>query len=78
MPLLQVYKGYCPAKNIAVAIKMVDLEKYEGKTDLVSVALNPKWALLWLVHVACPEMSFVVGAAGPAHTGGVCHEEVQA
>ncbi|CAK0785221.1 hypothetical protein CVIRNUC_008427 [Coccomyxa viridis] len=30
----QVHKGYCPAKGTAVAIKMVDLDKYEGKTDL--------------------------------------------
>ena len=33
---MQVHKGYCPAKGTAVAIKMVDLDKYEGKTDLVS------------------------------------------
>ena len=32
----QVYKGYCSSKNSTVAIKMVDLDKYEGKTDLVS------------------------------------------
>ncbi len=37
---MQVYKGYCPVKNSTVAIKMVDLDKYEGKTDLVRGSLQ--------------------------------------
>jgi hypothetical protein len=39
---------------MAVAIKMVDLEKYEGKTDLVRVAFDLGEPLQRLVHAAYP------------------------
>lgn len=55
---VQVYKGYCPVKGTTVAIKMVDLDKYEGKTDLVQNDLQMSRTAdvtpsLWLENIQC-------------------------